>query len=618
MNAQDINARLLGQIESFLGNLFPEGQKKANEFEVGSLSGEKGTSLKVHLYGDKGGYWKDFATGQRGKTLVGLYAEARCNGDFATACKELKQLLGIAETKDTKFSRAINETFERPSTKGLQAVAKANPVLEYLCNQRLLTPETLNKGRVFADLEGTEYGFPHLSEQGADIIFWSATKIKRTDAGKKLVRRSPGCKAILYGKHMVPRNAEYLIITEGHLDALTWTQFGFHAVSVPSGTEDLKFIEYDYDFLERFPIIYLSMDMDGPGRAAVEKIVERLGKHRCYIVELPQKDANECLLVGDLSSPEDFQECLDAAKMIEIEEIRPISAMRDSIYNHMTSDSDAFYGTRTPWENLPWRVRRKELTVITGYNNHGKSQGLSHLLTHLSSRGWRAMVASMENSVEDLGMQIAQCLTGESQPDRSTFDLAMGHPAANHIIFDKQGSVKSHEIIDAFRYCVSRFGCNLLVIDSWMLCGISEDDLEAQKEFAASLVALAKETDSHIMIVAHARKGENEIKPPGKMDIKGAGSITDLAHNVLCWFRDVGKQERITEAKLANNPGKVLDITAGPDGAIYLYKQRNGRGAERGKLGKVYVWFDQPSGQFLETREGRPFNYLLEYEPSTV
>jgi hypothetical protein len=66
-----INERLLSNYLATLQQWFPNGQKLGAEWCVGSLSGERGKSLKIHV---RKGVWKDFSSGEGGSDPVSLYA----------------------------------------------------------------------------------------------------------------------------------------------------------------------------------------------------------------------------------------------------------------------------------------------------------------------------------------------------------------------------------------------------------------------------------------------------------------------------------------------------------------------------------------------------------------
>lgn len=62
----EIKAALLVRLPEVLRYLFPNGRQLKREFQIGSLQGEKGQSLKVSMSGDKAGLWQDFESGHGG------------------------------------------------------------------------------------------------------------------------------------------------------------------------------------------------------------------------------------------------------------------------------------------------------------------------------------------------------------------------------------------------------------------------------------------------------------------------------------------------------------------------------------------------------------------------
>jgi hypothetical protein len=74
-------------VQSFCLYLFPNGKYSNGMYCVGSLGGEPGNSLKICLFGEKVGMWKDCATGEGGNNLLDLLHRAR-GGSFTEACAE--------------------------------------------------------------------------------------------------------------------------------------------------------------------------------------------------------------------------------------------------------------------------------------------------------------------------------------------------------------------------------------------------------------------------------------------------------------------------------------------------------------------------------------------------
>jgi putative DNA primase/helicase len=93
--ARGIIAALDARKHAVVAYLLPNAVKKGHEYEVGSLAGEPGHSLKVHANG-KGSVWCDFATDDSGADLLDLWKDVRCGGDIKRAMQEAAEWLGMA------------------------------------------------------------------------------------------------------------------------------------------------------------------------------------------------------------------------------------------------------------------------------------------------------------------------------------------------------------------------------------------------------------------------------------------------------------------------------------------------------------------------------------------
>ncbi|MHA3913865.1 AAA family ATPase [Halovulum sp. GXIMD14793] len=91
----EVRASLLGQLESVLGHLYPNGfaDPKGLRFYIGDTSGSAGESLSVELSGQKAGLWHDFATGEGGD-IFDLWAAARGSSSFRETIKDAGEYSG--------------------------------------------------------------------------------------------------------------------------------------------------------------------------------------------------------------------------------------------------------------------------------------------------------------------------------------------------------------------------------------------------------------------------------------------------------------------------------------------------------------------------------------------
>ncbi len=95
------------------------------------------------------------------------------------------------------------------------------------------------------------------------------------------------------------------------------------------------------------------------------------------------------------------------------------------------------------------------------------------------------------------------------------------------------------------------------------------------------------------------------------MDVKGSGSITDQVDNVVVVWRNKTKEQAM-QVVVWRNKTKEQAMQAGgsyqptdPDALLIIDKQRNGEFE-----GKVGLWFDRDSMQYLETSHQQPVDML--------
>jgi len=93
---------LAAQIETLCAELLPAGKKDGAEWRVGSVAGEPGQSMAVHLRGARRGVWKDFSSADprhRGDALD-LVAACLFSGNKSDAIRWARGWLGLAQDYD--------------------------------------------------------------------------------------------------------------------------------------------------------------------------------------------------------------------------------------------------------------------------------------------------------------------------------------------------------------------------------------------------------------------------------------------------------------------------------------------------------------------------------------
>ena len=166
------------------------------------------------------------------------------------------------------------------------------------------------------------------------------------------------------------------------------------------------------------------------------------------------------------------------------------------------------------------------------------------------------------------------------------------------------GTAKIERMLTVFLYVKERYGIDVFIIDSLLKCGLGEDDYNAQKLFVEKLCDFKNTHGVHVHLITHPKKCEDEMTPPKKMSIRGAGAITDLADNVFSLWRNKLKESKID--KFSRQGITISDeLNNEYDALLKCDKQRNGDW----ESGLVF-WYDKASSQFLNSKNQKPKQYV--------
>jgi len=268
----------------------------------------------------------------------------------------------------------------------------------------------------------------------------------------------------------------------------------------------------------------------------------------------------------------------------------------DQVIDKLYGQKEREFSGTLPWHKTYelFRFRPGEVTLWPGYNGHGKSMVVGQIILHLLENGDRACIASFEMKPVTTLTRMCRQAVGVSEPSIEYIRRFHTWVDERLWLYDQQGTVKSERVIGVIYYAVKELRINHFVIDSLMKCGINEDDYNSQKRFIDQLCAVAKDTGCHIHLICHSRKGADEYTAPGKMDVKGTGSITDQVDNVMTVWRNKKKEQLIEQGKATQ---ETLDK---PDMLLICDKQRNFEWE-----GSIRLWFDKPSYQYLASPDHR-------------
>lgn len=564
--------------------LLPGGRKEAQEWRAGSIGGEKGKSLGVHLSGPKVGIWSDFATGEGGD-LIGLWMA--CKGmTLPQALDAIRSWLGVERQEPY---RKPDRSYERPLKP--RCSVPAGKVLDYLTKDRCIPTDVLDLYKVGAT--ETDIVFPFLLPDGVLAL----AKTRKAADGAKPKPTAANCEPILFGWQAIPDNARELVIAEGEIDALSWAAYGLVAASVPFGGGKggkQNWIESEFERLERFERIYLSTDMDKEGDAAASEIAGRLGRHRCYRVLLPLKDANECRQRG---VPKDqMHAAIASAQTLDPEGLKRASDYADKVIHLFWPAEEERVGFTVPYRKLSDRLvfRPGELTLWSGAAGAGKSQILTDCIPHWVQQGGRVCLASLEMKGEQSLRRLCKQTGGLERPAGQYIKRILSWLDQGLLLYEKVGKEGVDSILGVFDYARSKYGCDIFIVDSLMRLGIASDDYVGQEKAIFGIIDWTVKHSIHTHMVAHARKGEKGQGAPETEDVKGAMEIGANAFNIVTVWRNRRHEDELSNSKLTDEEKAALNQKPGV--ILNVAKQRNGDFE-----GKIGLWFDQDTYRYASS-----------------
>lgn len=223
--------------------------------------------------------------------------------------------------------------------------------------------------------------------------------------------------------------------------------------------------------------------------------------------------------------------------------IIPAETLAEKVKARMLLGDEHEDGLTLPWEKTRGKVliRPGKVAVWAGWTHHGKTQLVKQLMLHGISQSERVLIASMEEEVEDVYLDLAWMACATSQPRPAEFDRFTQFITGKLWLYDQQGTVEARKAVALVRYAAAELKVTQVVIDSLMMLAVDRDDFEAQARFVGELKAAAKDTGATVHLVAHMRKrdGKGGDEQPGTThDIAGGHEIASKADYVFLPWRD--------------------------------------------------------------------------------
>lgn len=377
-----------------------------------------------------------------------------------------------------------------------------------------------------------------------------AQKVRRS--GKRFSVVGDGKNMPLFGMWLWS-GGRSVVITEGELDALSVSQaFGnkYPVLSLPQGAQSAsKVLQKHYEYLDGFEKIVLCFDNDEPGQKAVEESAAILPAGKVFIMQLPTKDANDCLVHH---GPEPITKAYWNAREWRPDGIVSAKELREEVLNPITVECVSY-----PYSGLNEKlggIRIGELVTITAGSGVGKSTLVRELIYDLAIKkglpvGVMALEESNKRTMEGLiSIHLSQNII-VSRELVSTETLAKAFDAValpNLYLFDHFGSTDVENILNRVRYMAKALGVKYVVIDhlSILVSGLTGGDERKLIDVAMTkLRTLVSELNIAMIVVSHLKrpegnKGHEDGAEVHLGQLRGSHSIAQLSDAVIGLQRD--------------------------------------------------------------------------------
>lgn len=370
----------------------------------------------------------------------------------------------------------------------------------------------------------------------------------------------------LFGKNTIKPGSTVckyaLLLTEGEEDALALKQMllesslgGLVVCSLPHGASLDKTTREDIEFFKRFREVAICLDNDKPGIQAAKEVASWLVGFvdKVKIVQLPRKDASECLVNGLVS------ETIDAIKKAAA--FVPEGIVKGSDVTIADIRASAVVGYPFPYKGLNDKLkglRKGELITLCAAPGVGKSTLSRELAYHLAvNLGLSVCHIALETKISHVhGTYVAMwngVSPAEFKKDTSILTDTQIQEGLDNVVskmyfYAHFGSVDTRTFKERLLY-YARMGVDFIVLDhlSMVISGLGlPDERREIDKVMTELASMVVETGVGIISVVHLKRRETGNKDAGLAeggkvsltDLRGSSALEGLSWAVIAIERD--------------------------------------------------------------------------------
>lgn len=352
-----------------------------------------------------------------------------------------------------------------------------------------------------------------------------------------------------FGWHKWAGGGKKVVITEGELDAASWSKTDGHkwpTLSLAHGAKSApdQFKKH-LDYLQKWDEVILMFDNDEHGREASEGCAEVLmgAGVKVSVVNIPDphKDPSDCLVARNTKA---LKDAYWNAQEYRPEGIKSFEEMEEEMRDFKVPEGFPWFH---PELQAATRGRRPgEVSLVTAPPKAGKteftraqclydaSHGLKVGLVRLEEAGWRSFLG-------DMGMQMGKRFHVEGQNPVGTpeYEEAAKLLRGNLFYYNHRGSLAAEALFSKMKYMTLSVGCQVILLDHITIAvsGLDiADERKALDVFLTRLVEMAQKTQAHVMAICHVKKGCEVVDGWDYLNLesfRGTGGFAQLTDTMI-------------------------------------------------------------------------------------
>jgi len=482
------------------------------------------------------------------------------------------------------------EGTERPALVETKATGLIAPGQASALGKRRLREDTCKKfGYTLGTYNGDTVQIANYRRDGKIV----AQKIRTKDKQFKFLGDTKN--AGLYGQHLWKDGGKRLVITEGELDALSYSQASdnkWPTVSVPNGAAGaVKAIRREYEFVSKFSDVVLMFDMDEAGQSAALEVAKMLKPGQARIAHLPEKDPSDLLQNGRGG---DLVQAMWDAKPYRPDGIVAAADLWDRVKRPKENNCIEY-----PWEGLNNKTlgaRKGELVVFTAGSGVGKSAVVREIAYDFLQKDQKVGMIMLEENIErtTLGM-MGLHLNYPLHLDRGEFTEEQLKEAFNATssklwLYDHFGSTSASNLLERIRYLASGCECDFIILDHISIAvsdpSVHDDGLDERKlidKLMTQLRSLVEELGVGLFVISHLRRpsgdrGHEEGALTSLSQLRGSHAIAQLSDFVIGLERNQQDEEHRNETTVRVLKNRFSGSTG--EACLLHYSEQTGRLSE--------------------------------------